>query len=231
MFRHPFYTLISSFVISLISSGSLVESYVCGDSSQVANNPVIGILSMERFQNRQATTDSYIAASYVKFIESAGAQVVPLPLGKSDQYYSRLFYKLNGVLFPGGGVYFNQSDYTRVAHIFLTKALARNRSMLKKSKTKETKQFPVWGTCLGMEVIVYLMFNQTDSMFQCNHQDRQGSLQFELPENKLRSQTLLFRDASPSDINVRYETHLKRFFLRIFDFNYNHTVVFLVCNS
>lgn len=44
--------------------------------------PVIGILSQETYSVQQyfpdEDYDSFIAASYVKFVESAGAKVVPI---------------------------------------------------------------------------------------------------------------------------------------------------------
>ncbi len=44
---------------------------------------------------------SYIAASYVKYIEMSGAQVVPLFAYNSTSYLDDILPKLNGVLFPG----------------------------------------------------------------------------------------------------------------------------------
>jgi gamma-glutamyl hydrolase len=47
---------------------------------------------------------SYIAASYVKFVESAGARVVPIKINQSQEYYKKMFYATNGLLIPGGAV-------------------------------------------------------------------------------------------------------------------------------
>ena len=53
-------------------------------------------------------TDSYIMSSYVSFLESAGARVVPLIHGESWDTTLTKLQKINGVLFPGGtGDYFN----------------------------------------------------------------------------------------------------------------------------
>lgn len=71
------------------------------------NRPIIGILSqelsrslIEAFPN--GTYNSYISASYVKYIESAGAQVVPVLINQTTDYYEMLFASLNGILIPGG---------------------------------------------------------------------------------------------------------------------------------
>ena len=42
-------------------------------------------------------------AAYVKFMEAAGARVVPLVLGESEKITMDKISKLDGVLFPGGG--------------------------------------------------------------------------------------------------------------------------------
>jgi gamma-glutamyl hydrolase len=42
-------------------------------------------------------------AAYVKFMEAAGARVVPLVLGESEEITMDKISKLDGVLFPGGG--------------------------------------------------------------------------------------------------------------------------------
>ncbi|XP_075272191.1 gamma-glutamyl hydrolase isoform X2 [Opisthocomus hoazin] len=93
--------------------------------------PIVGVLSQEcHFKKFHKFGRSYIAASYVKFLESAGARVVPIR-----------------VLFPGGGVDLTTSEYSRVAKIFYHKALEAN---------DKGDYFPVWGTCLGHEELTYL---------------------------------------------------------------------------
>jgi len=46
---------------------------------------------------------SFIPASYVKYLEMAGARVVPIYYDAPKEYYDNLLTKLNGVLFTGGG--------------------------------------------------------------------------------------------------------------------------------
>ncbi|XP_062424192.1 gamma-glutamyl hydrolase isoform X2 [Rhea pennata] len=110
--------------------------------------PIIGILSQEcHFKKFHQFGSSYIAASYVKFLESAGARVVPIRLNLADEEYDKLFHSINGVLFPGGGVDLRTSKYAKVAKIFYQKALEAN---------DKGDYFPVWGTCLGHEELTYL---------------------------------------------------------------------------
>uniref|UniRef100_A0A8C3PN03 folate gamma-glutamyl hydrolase n=1 Tax=Calidris pygmaea TaxID=425635 RepID=A0A8C3PN03_9CHAR len=112
------------------------------------DRPIIGVLSQEwRFEKFYRFGSSYIAASYVKFLESAGARVVPIRLNLTDEEYDKIFHSINGVLFPGGGVDLKTSEYSRVAKIFYHKALEAN---------EKGDYFPVWGTCLGHEELTYL---------------------------------------------------------------------------
>ena len=45
----------------------------------------------------------YIAASYVKYLESAGARVVPVLHTASKDNLTSTFNSINGLLYPGGG--------------------------------------------------------------------------------------------------------------------------------
>ncbi|XP_031222375.1 gamma-glutamyl hydrolase isoform X1 [Mastomys coucha] len=110
--------------------------------------PIIGIIMQECYGNMTKLGKYYIAASYVKFIESAGARVVPVRLDLSDADYERLFRSINGVLFPGGGASLTHSGYSRVAKIFFNKAI---------ESYDNGDHFPVWGTCLGFEELSILV--------------------------------------------------------------------------
>ena len=82
------------------------------------NRPIIGILAQEcqpHFPVEICST-SYIAASYVKYIESAGARVVPVLINQPEEYYRIIFNSTNGILMPGGVRSLATSDsgvYTR----------------------------------------------------------------------------------------------------------------------
>lgn len=119
-----------------------------GREPEPNERPIVGILSQEcHFDAFHKFGSSYIAASYVKFLESAGARIVPIRLNRSDEEYDKIFHSINGVLFPGGGVDLRTSEYSRVAKIFYRKALEAN---------DKGDYFPVWGTCLGHELLTYL---------------------------------------------------------------------------
>ncbi|WJX67713.1 Gamma-glutamyl hydrolase 2 [Trifolium repens] len=133
--------------------------------------PVIGILSHPgdgasgRLSN--ATDASYIAASYVKFVEAAGARVVPLIY---TEPWKKLLEKLelvNGVLFTGGwakdGLYFET-----VERIF-KKALEKNDA---------GNYFPLYGVCLGFELITMIVSEDNNILEELEARDQASSLQF-----------------------------------------------------
>lgn len=65
----------------------------------VANDrPLIGILTQAC---HHCPGKSYVAAAYVKWIESAGGRAVPVRFYVSDEELRRLFNTLNGLIFPG----------------------------------------------------------------------------------------------------------------------------------
>ena len=92
--------------------------------------------------------ESYIATSYVKFVEMSGAQVVPIYAYSNKSYFDALLPKLNGVLFTGGDVDIDiRNKWTQNADYILKYAISQN---------DKGNVFPLWGTCLGMQLLAYL---------------------------------------------------------------------------
>ncbi|KAM8731594.1 gamma-glutamyl hydrolase [Acanthopagrus schlegelii] len=115
-------------------------------SAERNDRPIIGILAQD-IRSPKPNQSSYIAASYVKFLESAGARVVPVMINQTPEEYKRLFNSINGILYPGGSANITSSGYERSARIFYELAIEAN---------KKGDYFPIWGTCLGFEQLAYL---------------------------------------------------------------------------
>ncbi|XP_073965535.1 gamma-glutamyl hydrolase A-like isoform X2 [Choristoneura fumiferana] len=130
------------------------DGTVVGSQDTVlTDRPIIGVLAQEqsyylhtKYPDENYT--SYIAASYVKDVEAAGARVVPIMIGRDRNYYEDIMERLNGVLIPGGATYFNQSDGFADAgqHIYEI-AMEMNDA---------GEYFPIFGTCLGFELLIIL---------------------------------------------------------------------------
>ncbi|KAH9779199.1 gamma-glutamyl hydrolase 2 [Citrus sinensis] len=89
-----------------VSSLSVLVPRCPVPDSKLNYRPVIGIVTHPgdgasgRLNN--ATNASYIAASYVKFVESAGARVIPLIYNEPEDVLFEKLELVNGVLYTGG---------------------------------------------------------------------------------------------------------------------------------
>jgi len=81
-------------------------------SAKENTKPIFGILTQPFNNNPYNYTSSYIAASYVKFIESSGGRVVPIHWDSSEEEITELFGKINAVLWTGGGTGFRGDPLT-----------------------------------------------------------------------------------------------------------------------
>ncbi|XP_071730097.1 gamma-glutamyl hydrolase 2-like isoform X1 [Rutidosis leptorrhynchoides] len=112
--------------------------------------PIIGILSHPsdgasgRLNN--STNVSYIAASYVKFVESAGARVIPLIYNEHPETLQTKLNLVNGVLFTGGWA--KKGLYTEVVEAIFKQVLKKNDA---------GDHFPLFAICLGFELITMII--------------------------------------------------------------------------
>ncbi|XP_078611190.1 gamma-glutamyl hydrolase-like isoform X3 [Branchiostoma floridae x Branchiostoma japonicum] len=116
-----------SFVIVAVGTA---QGLSVRDFPEVNDRPIIGVIAQASEGARAKFGKTYIPASYVKYLESAGARVVPIR-----------------VLYPGGGVDMFTSGYAKSAKIFYDLAL---------KAFDEGDYFPVWGTCMGFEQLTAL---------------------------------------------------------------------------
>lgn len=115
--------------------------------------------SQESVLSPKDASRQYIAASYVKFVESAGARVVPILTDQDDEYYERILNSINGVLFPGGAVAIDQtSGFGRAGKLIYDHAVRMNEA---------GDTFPLWGTCLGFEMLLGLAAGGDEVRTKC----------------------------------------------------------------
>lgn len=107
------------------------------------DRPIIGILSQPGAPAPEG--QSYIAASYVKWVESAGARAVPIFYDMTREEIANRFRVLNGVLLPGGGATLKPGHpFYDAANQLVELAIEANEN---------GDYFPVHGTCLGFETL------------------------------------------------------------------------------
>lgn len=96
----------------------------------------------------RVTRTADIAASYVKFVEGAGAQAVPIQFYESDANITAMVKGVNGVLFPGGGTSLAASGkFFQSLHTAYNAVLDANAG---------GEHVPLWATCLGFEALMLL---------------------------------------------------------------------------
>ncbi|WVZ99259.1 hypothetical protein U9M48_044587 [Paspalum notatum var. saurae] len=141
------------------------------DPAAPYDRPVIGIVSHPgdgaggRISN--ATATSYIGASYVKFVEAAGARVVPLVYNEPEERLLEKLSLVNGVLFTGGsekkGLYFET-----IKKVF--------QYVLDKNDAGEP--FPLFAQCLGFELVSMIVSKDNNILETFDAQDQASTLQF-----------------------------------------------------
>ncbi|CAH1794487.1 unnamed protein product [Owenia fusiformis] len=106
--------------------------------------PIIGVLAQSTGKSGAKYGETYIPYTYVNYLEMAGARVVPIKIDECEEYYEEIFKSINGVLFPGGGVDIVTSDFACEAKKLYDLAIKANDN---------GDYFPIWGTCLGFELL------------------------------------------------------------------------------
>lgn len=140
---------------------SIVAGLVCETTGH--DRPVIGILTQEISKVFELMYpkqfDSFITASYVKWIESGGARVVPIWIGKNRVYYQTLMSKINGVVLPGGHVdKIKRGGYAEAAEIIFNIASELN---------EQNDFFPILGAGSGMDFMLHLSNDKKDETVDC----------------------------------------------------------------
>ena len=135
------------------------------------DEPIIGVLTQDylgKYKDYKGSK-SFIAATYIKFIQSAGGRVVPIFVNRQPRYYENLLKQLNGVLLPGGDQELETSSFTAASRIIRQLAIQWN---------KQGKYFPIWGTCQGLEVLSYLQFNRSFLTTSVSMEDTPARIEF-----------------------------------------------------
>lgn len=97
--------------------------------------------------------------------------------------------KLNGILFTGGAVWFYDSAYADTGEKIYEIASKLN---------DDGDFFPLWGTCLGFELLTYLSANRSEHRADCSSTNQSLNLEFKDDFNTSR----MFKDASNEIVKI-----------------------------
>ena len=118
------------------------------------DRPTIGILTLPNdLPPSLSDYASYFPASYARWVESGGARAVPILYDGPASQTRELLASLNGAVLTGGGAAFfdaatgELTQYAATAQLIVNEALAA---------AEKDETWPVWGTCLGHELILVL---------------------------------------------------------------------------
>ena len=142
-------------LLTVLFSCGVTQSYPLTSNDvflgELNDRPIIAVLAqaIEGFKEY-----SYIAASYVKYLESAGARVVPILESFDQEEVEKIFQFVNGVLFPGGSTKWFESSYYKNA--------AKAVEISIKAGQSGKDYFPIWGTCLGYEALNVIIANSQE---------------------------------------------------------------------
>jgi len=150
--------------------------------------PILGILTQPVDAALAKFGKSYIAASYVKFIESGGARVVPIFHTASDEELEHVFNSINGVLFPGGGAVIG-GQMLHAAELLYNLTLKAN---------DKGDYFPLQGHCMGFEMLQIIVSRNTSVLGLYEAEDISMPLKF-MPNFK---DSRLFKNLPEALVNI-----------------------------
>ena len=104
----------------------------------------IGIITIP-FPEKVKHGTSYVRHSYVKWFEEKGVRVIPIPYDtKQPELY---FHMVNGLVIPGGNM----------MYVVKQRAFMKTITALFMLSIQSNDYFPIWTTCLGFEMIMFLV--------------------------------------------------------------------------
>ncbi|CAI7795513.1 unnamed protein product [Closterium sp. NIES-53] len=152
-----------------------------GDAEPLTYQPLIGVLSQPGIADSgeiarvfNATEEnhfanlSYIAASYVKFIEAGGARVVPIIYNEPRRQILKKLRLVNGLVLPGGDAN-KQGRFLRTVRRLLKLAMSFNDN---------GDYFPIYAECLSFEMLTIILSTGGRKVLEPTNAKRPSTLQF-----------------------------------------------------
>lgn len=120
---------------------------------------------------------TFIHSQYVKYLEMAGAMVVPIHYNTPEDELYQIMEKVNGVLFTGGALAFFSEE-----HVLTPFAITATKILQKvKQLNDDGVHFPLWGTCLGHQLLMFLESQNFDFLSSSPSSRTNDNLIFKIP--------------------------------------------------
>ena len=168
----------------------------------------VGILTAPYISNADTFIGSYMASSYVKWLESAGALIVPLPYDLPKPILNGFLKQINGILLIGGGID-NKATHDNEQFIVFEDTI----NFILNYTTYQNKignYYPIWATCMSFEITPILELNNNKILLKQDDISKyvikdgfygSDTLQWTNSPSKLKS---LFSKKEISDMNKYY---------------------------
>ena len=102
---------------------------------------------------------------------------------RDQAYYVKILNVTNGLLLPGGYQSYNDStEYSKAAQIIWDLTYGPNGT---------DHQYPIWGTCLGLEVLVH-MLDQDQTFTDCDAKNLANTLTM---DDNVQKNSKMFNDS------------------------------------
>lgn len=108
----------------------------------------VGILTIPHMK-KVKYGKSHIMKPYVDWFEERGVHVIPIPYDTTE--HEHYFNMINGLVIPGG----------ETTYIVKNKDFVNTVSKFIELSVKDKEYFPIWGTCFGYEILLFLIGNFT----------------------------------------------------------------------
>ena len=150
--------------------------------------PVIGMYGLvEPISDYNQYTKEAIDGGFVRWMEASGAEVLVIHIWYSHEQIISLLNQINGVLFSAGPRRPLKYDEPWELNAKFVFDYAKDNGI------------PIWGTCLGMQMITVFMANDNKSM---DKYDNIGLKKVELSKIAIESKTLsLFKEKDYFNLN------------------------------
>eukprot|EP01106_Pelomyxa_sp_JSP_P010976 TRINITY_DN2892_c0_g1_i1.p1 TRINITY_DN2892_c0_g1~~TRINITY_DN2892_c0_g1_i1.p1 ORF type:complete len:312 (+),score=80.57 TRINITY_DN2892_c0_g1_i1:49-984(+) len=156
--------------------------------------PIVGVLSAP-FDEADATQGSFFRQTYVQWLEQSGTRVVPIMYDSPVGELHRLWSSINGILLTGGSLsLLPNTTYYQTAQYLYNLTIAANTA---------GDHFPIWGTCMGMQLLCLLASNNNSVLSRYAFDSE--NLPLPLDFTSAASSSYLFSDAPP-EIYLAFST-------------------------
>lgn len=120
------------------------HTYIRHKTSKHNQSICIGIITIPH-QKKTKYGTSHIMKSYVDWFEERGVRVIPIPYDTTQ--YEAYFENINGLFIPGG----------ETPYIMKNKTFLETVTKFFELSLKKDEYFPIWGTCFGFELLMFLI--------------------------------------------------------------------------